>query len=178
MSQTKGPNGIVAKVTDDGDLNTFSITQREDKALNKKGNAFSIHFTVTPTGANDFFFYMKNNGLGDIFVIDVNTTCTVATKLYYQRVVGNAVFVTGTDASVTNLNLGNATQLNADTVFDTDITGLTPLGILGLDECGVSDRGTLQFRSNVIIPQGQAIAFQRVEATGTIDCVVNIAVGQ
>jgi len=59
---------------------------------------------------------------------------------------------------------------------DPDFTGLTSGGILFHEEIDTADKlRHLNIPCGIIIPQGQAIAFERVGATGAIECVVSLS---
>jgi hypothetical protein len=65
--------------------------------------------------------------------------------------------------------------LNAESKYDTDITGLTSEGVVFFESCASTDtRYKLSTSSNIIIPQGKAIAFRREAATGEIEAVVSV----
>ena len=169
-----GSNGEVAEVDAKKRLTVFSVAEPEDKSLNKEGKSWSIYFTVLPTAANDLFFYLKNTGTKDLFVTDIRISSTVVTTLYYRRVTGTAS--SGTDSTVTSRKLGNTTSPTATIQHDPDFTGLTSGGILFFEEVSIANtRFNLKTTSNIIIPQGQALAFERVAATGTIECAVSLA---
>jgi len=177
MAVIKGPDGQVVKVDADKRLTVFADTQPWEEHRNREGAAVSIHFSVTPVGANDFFWYFRNDGTSDIFLHKIRLASTVATEITVEHVSGTAVFVTGTTPAVTNKNLGNPSALTVTNTFDTDITGLTSLGIIYFEQAAVANtRYTLESSSNIIIPQGQAIALKRVAATGLIDCVVSLVI--
>ena len=83
--------------------------------------------------------------------------------------------MTGTTPTVVNKKLGVASPLTVTNTFDTDITGLTSSGIIYFEQLAVVDtRYTLALSSNIIVPQGQAVALKRVAATGLIDCQVSV----
>jgi len=173
--QIQGPNGNVAKVDDEGRLKAFAVSEPEDKHLNQEGGVHSIYFDVTPAGANDYFYYLKNTGTSDLLITDIRISSTVATYIYYEYVSGTPTYVTGTDAADTNRNLGSSRQLTAVSKYDTDITGLTSEGVLFFDRCATVDtRYKLSTTSNIIIPQGKAVAFKREAATGAIKAVVSV----
>lgn len=174
MAQIRGPDGQVADVDDKNRLNTFAVSEHEDRRRNKDGEYWSAYFTNTPTGANDFFFYMKNDGAKDLCVSDVRLSSSVATQLFYRHVSGTAVG--GTDITLTNRHLGTSTVPNATIQQGVDITGLTDEGVIFFEQASIVDTiFHLKTTSNIIIPQGQAIAFERVAATGLIHCVVSFA---
>ena len=170
---TGGGNRV--KVDSENRMHTFAVVEPEDKHINKEGKVWSIHLSVTPAGANDYFFYLKNTGTEQVSISDVRISSTVATQVTYEHVSGTPIYVTGTDASVTNRNLGSSNAPEVTAKYDTDITGLSTSGILFFEECANADtRYKLSTSSNIIIPQGQAIAFKRVAATGQIDCVISL----
>ena len=173
MATIQGRNGVVVKVDSDGRMETLSVAQHEDKHAADEGRVWSVFFTVTPTGANHYFFYVKNNGLKDIHLTDIRISSTVATQIFYRYVTGTAS--AGTDSEITNRFLGNSAVPDAIVQHDADFTGLTSAGVLFFQECDTVDRlFHMKTTSNIIIPQGQAIAFQRVEATGLLNCMVSL----
>lgn len=173
MTRIVGPDGQVADVDTENRLRVFSVMQPQDKHLNTESKVFSIYFTNTPTGANDFFFYLKNDGTRDLFITDIRITSSVVTQIFYKHVSGTAVG--GTAITPVNRNLGSSNFPSATIEQGVDITGLTDLGEVFYEECSIANTlFHLRTTSNIIIPQGQAIAFQRVEATGLIDCLVSV----
>lgn len=173
MAKITGPNGQVVNVDDQNRIQAFSISEPQDKDLNLKGKVWTLRFTNTPTAGGDNFFYLKNDGLKNIFVTDIRISSSVVTQILYNHVSGTAVG--GTTITPLNRNLGNAALPTATIEQGVDITGLTDIGVIFFEECSVVNAlFHLSTSSTIIIPQGQAIAFQRVEATGLIDCVVSI----
>jgi hypothetical protein len=179
MGQIVGVNGLVADVSNENRLLVDSVSQPEDKHLNLEGRVFSLYFTVTPTGADDYFFYLKNNGTSLLDITDIRVRSSVATTLYYEHVSGTPTYVTGTDVATTSRFLGSANLPTMEAKYDTDITGLTSEGVLFFEECAAVDtRYKLSTTSNIVIPQGQAVAFRREAATGEIDCVVSLVINE
>ena len=175
MSVIKSADGIAVDVDANNRLKVFADTEAWEKHRNREGDTASVHFSVTPAGANDFFWYFRNDSTFDAFIHKFRMTSTVATEITVEQVSGTAVFVSGATPAVTNKKLGVASPLTAINTFDTDITGLTSEGIIYYEQLAVANtRYTLDSLSNIIIPQGQAIALKRVAATGLIDCVVSI----
>lgn len=169
-----GSNGNVAEVDDENRLQVFSVSQGEDKHANTEGRYWSVFVSVTPTGANDKFFYLRNDGTTDLNITDIRASCSAVTQLLYKKVTGTPVG--GSAAQVTNRKLGSPSVPNATIQEGADITGLTDDGVLFFEECdAVNKRQTLKTSSNIIIPQGQAVAFERVAATGAITLVVSLS---
>ena len=156
-------------------LSAFSVSQNEDKRANIDGNSWSLFFQVTPAGANDKFFYLQNTGISDLSITDIRISSSVPTNVLLDVVSGAPVFVTGTDVSIVNRNLGKSQSPDVIAKFDTDITGLVDEGVLLFQECDTADR-LYHFRtlSTIIIPQGQALALQRVEGTGLMTVLVSL----
>lgn len=175
MTIIKGPDGRAADVDKKNRLTVFSTSQSLSRDSNKEGRSFSIFFSVTPTGTDDLFFYLKNNGDLDVSVTSIRASSSVPTTLFYEHVSGAPIFVTGTDAAVTSLNLGSALPLDVDAIFDSDITGLNTVGVMFFEECSIADTAfSLKLASNIIIRQGQAMAFRRENASGTLTMTVSV----
>jgi len=110
---------------------------------------------------------------------EISLVSTVVTQITIESVSGTPTFVSATDATVTNRNLGSTSTLGADAKVDTDITVITSDGILFFEECSIANtRFTLNIESGLLIPQGQTIAFKRVAATGLIDVLVTAIEGE
>lgn len=171
----EGADGRIADVDKENRLTTAAVSQVEDNHLNTEGKVWSISFAETPADANDYFFYLKNNGTLDLKITDIRISSSVPTTIFYEHVTGTPVFVTGTDPLITNRQLGNAKAPNITAQYDTDITGLTSQGVLFFEECDIADRlEHLKSTSNIIIPQGQAVAFRREAATGILEVLVSL----
>jgi len=175
MTIVKGPDGRSADVDERNRLSTFSTSQSLSRDSNKEGCSFSIFFSVTPAGVNDLFFYLKNNGDLDVSLTSIRASSSVPTTLFYEHVSGSPSFVAEADAAVTSLNLGSALQLSVDAIFDSDITGLTTVGVMFFEECSIADTTfALKIPSNIIIQQGQAMAFRRESGSGTLTMSVSV----
>jgi len=173
MAQIKGSNGQVAEVDNENRMQVASVSEPFDKHRNKEQKAWALYFTNTPAGANDYFFYIKNTGTKDLDIQDIRISSSVPTQIFYNHVSG--VAVGGTDVNPTNRNLGSSVSPVATIQQGVDITGLTDLAVVFFEECDVANRMYhLRITSNIIVPQGQAVAFKRVESTGLINCVVSM----
>jgi hypothetical protein len=170
-----GSNGNVADVDDKNRLSTFSIIQMEDKNANIDGRYWSVFVSVTPAGVNDNFFYLRNDGTKDLSITDIRVSCSAITRLIYKRVIGAPVGGTPITA-ITNRKLGTPTVPTATIEQGVDITGLTDGGVLFFEECDeVNELQHLKTTSAIVIPQGQAVAFERVAATGAITLIVSLS---
>lgn len=175
MGQIRGPNGQVADVDDENRLSTFAITQNDDRHANTEGRYWSIFVAVTPTDANDKFFYLRNDGTKELSITDIRVSCSAVSQLLYKRVTGTPVG--GTEVTeITSRKLSNPSTPNATVEQGADITGLIDAGVLFFEECDVINRlEHLKTSSSIIIPQGQAVAFERVAATGLVTMVISLS---
>jgi len=174
MAVIKGPDGKVVEVDNENRLQTLAVSLPFERHLNTEEKVWSVYFTTIPSGANDLFFYLENQGIKDLFISNIRISSTVASTIYYRQVTGTAG--PGTNATVTNRKLGSSGTPTARIQSDNSFTGLTSGGILFHEE--IDTANTLRHLSipcGIIIPQGQAIAFERVAATGTIECVVSLS---
>jgi len=170
-----GNGGYKVKVDNENRAHVFAVTEPEDKHSNREGHVWSLQFSVTPAGAGDYFFYLENTGTVTLAITDIRVSSSVVTELNYDHVSGTPTYVTGTDVSVTSRLLGNTNTPTMSCKYDTDITGLSSSGTLFFEECAnANQRYKLSTSSNIMIPQGQAVAFRRTEATGLINCIVSL----
>ena len=169
-------SGQTAIVNSSHRLLVGSVSRSEDRQANINGDYYSAFFQVTPAGANDYFFYLRNDGVDDVTVTDFRMSSTATTRLLIHRVVGTPVFSDTNTTTITSRNLGSSKAPIVTARDDTDITGLTSEGIMFFEDMTAVDTlFDLRLSSTIIIPQGQAIAMQRVGATGTITVDVSIS---
>jgi len=180
MARIEGPDGRVVEVDAKGRLSTVSATQTLAQQLAFAGNAFALNFTQTPAGADDLFLYIKNMGLRDLGVGLFSFSATIATRITVEPVTGTPAFVTnggaGTEEPTVNLNLGSTNIVNADFISDTDITGISSLGVMGFEDIiPANGRHELQINPGFVIPQGKAVAL-RSSVSSVITCLVTIGI--
>jgi len=168
-------DGYEARVDSRKRLHVFSVSESEDRYSNSEGLVWSYTFEVTPTGANDYFFYLKNTGSNDLSISDIRVSSTVQTRLTYEKVTGTPSYSAVTAATPVNRNLGSSRIPTATVNYDANITGLTSEGEFFFEECAVANtRYKLSTTSNILIPQGSAVAFKRVASTGAIKMTVSV----
>lgn len=174
MTVIKGPDGQVANVTSDNKVEVFSISQDEDKFKNLDGRFWSVFISITPASIGNDFFYMTNTGTRSLFITGIEISSSVANKFLYKRVTGTPVG--GAAAAVTNRKLGDPNLPLATIEEGVNITGLTDAGTFLFEEIEVANaRRELKVDSNIIIPQGQAIAFE-ASTVGLVTAIVSLAV--
>jgi len=157
--------GNFAQVDDENRLQTFSVVEPEDKHINREGKVWSVLANTTPVGAADYIFYFKNTGSSSIAFTDIRVSCGGASQLYINQVSGTPTFAAGSDLTPVARNLGSSKTITGTIKEDTNTTGLTVGGTLFFLECPTANTlYHLSTSSNIIIPQGQAIAMY---TTGT-----------
>ena len=167
--------GVKAGVDSQHRLKTFSVTEVEDKTVNRDGRQWSLYYSVTPVGANDIFFYLKNTGSTPIAITDIRSICSAPETLIYEWVSGTPVYVGSTDVVPTPKNGGSSKEASITCKFDTNITSLTEEGVLYFDRLDTANKMyKLSTSSNIIIPQGSAFALKATTGGNTITGVVSI----
>lgn len=168
--------GKTAEVDADNQLKTFSVSQVQEHATNIRGFYYSIYFRVTPAAANSYFFYFQNTGIFDLNITNVRISSTVPTYIFVRRVTGTPTFTASNTSTVQNRNLGSNFTPSATIRDDTNITGLTAGNVIFATSIDTANReARLDTYSNIIVPQGQAIAFQREAATGIVTATISLA---
>lgn len=128
---------------------------------------------VDPTGADDYFFYLKNTGTVLLSVPDIRLSTTVAGAVQVQWVTGTAA--SGTTLTPVNRYLGSPNAPAATIEYGANITGLTSAGELfriDLDTTGKLVK--MHTTGNILIPPGQAIALIWDTGTGVLSGSVSV----
>lgn len=165
-----------AKVDEENRIVTRSIASPLDEHINEKtGKVWSLPFeNVTPTGADDFIFYITNTGDKSLRITDIRISAgTAATQVKVEKVTGTPSG--GTTLTPVSRNLGRAATPSATIETGSDITGITSQGTLFYIQCDTVDREEhLRTSSNIIITKGSAVALQVETATSVMTGVVSI----
>lgn len=161
--------GYLAEVDAENRLSTFSVTEPEDKHINREGKCWSVLQSTTPVGANDYIFYFKNTGTETIAITDIRCSAASACTLYIEVVSGTPTFAAGADLTPVARNLGSSKTITGTIKEDTNTTGLTAEGTIFFIECPVANTlYHLSTSSNILVPQGQAIAMY-TDGTGAVE---------
>jgi hypothetical protein len=166
-------SGKQAKVDSEHRLCTFSITEPEDKHINREGKVWSFSQDTTTVAVSDFVFYFKNLGEFDLAITDLRFIVGTPTTMTIETVTGSAGGATAVLAPVTR-NLGASLIPDATALESADITGLTGDGVLYFQRCAVADTHYhLTMSSNIIIPQGQSVAI-RSSVAAAVETLVSV----
>ena len=171
-------NGVggsnLAQVDELHRLSTFAIVESEDKFVNKTGGQWSLYFTATPTGAGDYFFYLKNTDSVTHAISDIRIMGASADTITYEWVTGTPTYTGATDVTPTTRNGGSNKVPVSIIKSDPNITGLTSDGVIFFERLDTANkRYKLSTTSNIIMPQGSALAFKAATGTALITCVVS-----
>ena len=122
--------GYEAKVGTDNRLSVHAITEPEDKAANIHGKTWSLPFTITPVGAGDYFFYLKNTGDEVYSITDIRILSGAIETIEVHVVSGTATFTAPSTITPVNKNLNSSKVPSITVSADTDTTGLSDEGEL------------------------------------------------
>lgn len=118
-------SGNQAKVDSDNRLQTVAVIESlEHYANHEKGNSFSVQFSVTPTGANDCFFYLKNTGTVDI-VVEGFGSYVASNEIIEVKLRDSGIPSGGSAITPVNLNTRSNNVATATVQDGNDITGLS-----------------------------------------------------
>jgi hypothetical protein len=167
--------GKTVAVNTENRLDVESVSRSIDQHINELYEKyFSLPFdAIDPTGADDYFFYLKNTGTKNLHITDFRIRSTVAGTVEIRAVSGTAS--SGTTVTPVNRTIGSTNTLSATIETGVDITGLTDEGVLfyhRLDTAGEAEH--LKISAHIIIPPGQAIALLWDTGTGALSGIVSI----
>jgi len=167
--------GFEAFVDSEGRLSVSAVTEAEDKHINKEnGNVWSIPFTVTPVGVNDYFFYFKNTGTVNYYLTDVRVDAASADVIGVHWVTGTPSYTADSDLVGYSRNAATTSEPVAVMKSDTDTTGLTDAGELYFLTCEANKLAHLKSSSNIVITPGSAIALKAGTGTASLKCMISI----
>lgn len=168
-------NSYGAKVNEANQLDVFSVSEASDRAINHvEHTVWSLPFeAVDPTGADDYFFHIKNTGTEDLAITDIRLESSVVGTAEVHYVTGTAS--AGTAVSPVNRWIGNTNAPTATIQTGADITGLTNGGVLFWINLSTADElFHLRTTSNIFIPPGQQVAIMWDTSTGVLKGMVSL----
>lgn len=167
--------GRTLRINEENRADVESVSRSITQHINE---LYEKHWTLTfqaidPTGADDYFFYMKNTGTKNIHVTKTRFISTVAGSVELHHVSGTA---SATNAiSPVNRNLGSSIAPDAIIGTNVDITGLTNEGTMLLLRADTANKDVVdEHPSHIIIPPGQAMALLWDTSTGALSGTVDI----
>jgi len=100
------------------------VSSQEHFANHAEGNAYNIPFSATPTGAGDYFLYLKNTNPDTALSIEGIWIKTAANDFIQVELNDTGVPIGGTDLSPVNANTASGNQALGTFQSGVDITGL------------------------------------------------------
>ena len=150
-------------------------TLSKDQDINERtGKVWSVSFeNISPTGTDDFIFYLENTGNNDIEVSDFRiSTETAATQIAIVGASGTPA--SGSSITPVSRTVGSSATPSVTVESGSNITGITNDGLLfymQLSTVGVQYR--LSTSSKIIIPKGKAIGIYVETSTASLTGVVS-----
>lgn len=167
--------GYEAKVGTDNRLSVHAITEPEDKASNVQGNTWSLPFNITPVGAGDYFFYIKNNGTDIYAITDIRFFSGAIETIGVHTVTGTANFTSPATVTPVNRNLISSNTPELTVSADTNITGINDEGELFFMRSEAINKFVhLSTSSNILLYKGNSIAFKASVGATPIKGMVSI----
>lgn len=178
-------SGRLCKVTSDGRLDTFSISETEEDKGVISGTSFNIETPVITltTGNKSSLLYVQNNEDEDLVLTGFLTLTGPSTggsgyllvEHEYNPTSGGSTLVSaGVDITAVNKNAGNARLLDATIKYgaegSTVDAGLTK--ITGLH----SGTGRLVLPITIVLPKGNSIAVSVTPQSGNTSMAVIVAI--
>ena len=163
MPTINDPDGKAVNVNDQGHLETKAITHSAEHYANHVPmKAYQVPFAVNPDGADDCFFYLKNNDTEVLIIEGFSYASSAAEEIYIEIAnTGTAVLTNGTAQIPANCNAGSGNTADAICWSGTadeavDITGLAGgREVERLWIVAAADKEFHNFECDIIIPQNQ-----------------------
>jgi hypothetical protein len=141
------------------------------------GTAYNCVIAVTPAGADDCFFYMKNTSDTDITVEGIYISVAGAAEIYMQL---NADGTRNAASTLTPVNLNAGSGFTAEGTFETgtDLAGGAAT-LAGGTECGrgvfraATNTQFFNFDQDIIIPKNKTLTFWS-SASVAVDMMLSI----
>ena len=167
--------GKKVKVDESFRILTQAEVTTKDQDLNERtGKVWSASFeNISPTGTDDFIFYLKNTGDNDVQVSDFRLSSeTAATQAVIVGVSGTPS--SGNDIIPVSRTVGSSATPSVTVQSGVNITGLTSDGVIFYMQCSsVGQQYRLSTSSKIIIEKGKAIGIYIETSTASVTGVVS-----
>jgi hypothetical protein len=158
-----------AEVNAEFQLATNSVTETLEHFVNsQKGKSWIAVVQQTPTGAGDYFFYIKNTGTVNMIFEGIDYRVASAEQV---RIFLNHVGTTSGGSSVTavNLNTGSSAAPSATIEAGNDITGLSGGSVASRLFLTSTETTHFNFSQDIVIAPGGTLALEAVAGSIQID---------
>lgn len=169
--------GYLAGVTDEHRLKVGGVTVSKIHHTNYEyQDAYNMPFDVTPTGAGDYFLYIKNTSILPIILTGFNIIAASDERITII-LAPTGTPVGGATTAPVNLYAGSSKALTGTYETGNDITGITngALAAVYAIEAGTNSQFRV-FDADIIVPQYQSLTISAT--TGAINLVGFITLWQ
>ena len=166
-------NGFAAGVDSENRLTVAATMQtREHEVCHHDGQSYSFMISVTPTGAGDCFFYLKNDNDMDLIISEMMMRAAADETVTF-KLGDSGTPVGGSTGTPVNRNAGSGNEADVTAQYGVDITGLSGGStVFGMFlEGGVSSVRVAPL-SGFIVPKNKIIT--GYVATGAIAVMVGL----
>ena len=156
--------GRLAKVDSEGRMHSYATTEPEELHANRLNSDHYISYVdITPTGAADYFYYIKNTNTLDMIISWYRVW--TASSAEAMDLIRNPVGTPGNTTTLTpvNMNFGSNKTATAQVFESVDMSGLS--GGTTLDRLRISGDGkdvVDKYDGGIILPQGSSLGVQAV----------------
>ncbi len=146
------------EVTSEGRAKVLALSVPLGHHINHDhGDAYTINVSVTPTGAGDCFFYMKNLSETDI-IIEKICLYVAADDIISLNISDTGTPVGGTDVTPVNCHAQEGRQAEGTFQYGVDITGLSGGKLLHRFFFNGGDTSKeFNFNNNIILPKNSTL---------------------
>lgn len=161
MPTINDPNGTPAKVTDEGRVKTYAMTETEAQHVNEdEKEAYTVMVDVTTATTDDDFFYLRNLSEKTLIIKKIEGWCDDANQ-EISVLIGatDAGTDAGDDLLPANMNAGSSNVADVDCAQDaTDlaITGGRVVRLLKFPTTAL-EHAEFGFSEGIILPKNQRL---------------------
>ncbi len=136
------------------------------------GHAYSAIIDLTPTGAGDCFFYIKNTDVLNLVMRSISLYSASAESI--QVKLGDTGTVGGTHATLTPVsrNAGSGKTADATCESGVDITGLSGGDIVDVIQC-TNSYNKIRWDSSLVVPKNSILSLYAVTGAVALKAVLS-----
>jgi hypothetical protein len=160
--------GYLAGVNTDNRLLVSSISRSKEHHSNiTHGEAFTMLVNVTPTGADDCFFYFKNDS-ERTYIFEGFGMWVASNETVYGYLNQTGTPVGGSTVTPAALNAGSTASLSSTIYEGADITGMSGGSLVGRYHIPANNAtNVINFEADIVVPPNKI--FTAYATTGAIE---------
>ena len=169
--------GFCAKVDNNNRIFVKStVLDASHFANESRGDAYNIVVEQTPTGANDCFFYLKNDSDKTLHISQITYRSASAEEI--QLKLGDSGTPAGGSSNVpVNLNTGSPNSADCTSQSGNDITGLSGGSVADKFFSQTTQYEKIML-STILLQKNQTISLYAVTGAIALDVVITIYFGE